>query len=125
MYKLVSFLSLAFFGFILWIIYLADTAQESIFFDLVRAIPYGDKLGHFFLFGILSIGANFTLRLKTIKIFSFHIYIGSTLVFLFALTEELTQYFFPNRTLDITDLSADIAGIITFAIITRLITDNR
>jgi hypothetical protein len=121
MHKLISLLSVIFLGFITWIIYLANTAQNSIFFEFVASIPYGDKLGHFCLFGFLTLGANFAFKLKSYKLLSFNVYIGSIAVLLLVLIEELSQYFIPSRTLDATDLLADIVGIITFSLITKFI----
>jgi len=121
MHKLISILSVTFLGFIAWIIYLANTAQSSIFFEFVGSIPYGDKLGHFCLFGFLTLGANFAFKLKSYKLLSVNVYVGSMAVFLFVLLEELSQYFIPSRTLDATDLLADIVGIITFSLVTKFI----
>jgi hypothetical protein len=119
MHKIISILSVTFLGFIAWIIYLANTAQNSMFFEFVGSIPYGDKLGHFCLFGFLTLGANFAFKLKSYKLLSLNVYLGSIAVFIFVLLEELSQYFIPSRTLDATDLLADIVGIITFSLITK------
>lgn len=121
MHKLISILSVGFLGFIAWIIYLANTGQSSIFFKFVASIPYGDKLGHFCLFGLLTLGVNFAFKLKSFTLISFNIYLGSSLVFLFVLVEELSQYFIPNRTLDAADLIADAVGIITFSLVTKFL----
>ena len=121
MYKLITTLSVIFLGFIIWVIYLANTGQNSIFFELVRSIPYGDKVGHFFLFGLLTLSANFVFKLKSYSLLSRKLYVGSIVVFIFVLLEELSQYYIPSRTLDITDLIADILGITTFSLITKLI----
>ena len=121
MHKLISTISVVFLGFIAWIIYLANTAQHSIFFEFVASIPYGDKLGHFCLFGLLTLGANFAFKLKSFTLLSLKIYLGSSVVFVFVLVEELSQYFIPSRTLDATDLLADIVGIITFSLVTKFI----
>lgn len=114
-------LALGFTGFILWIMYLANTGEQSIFFDFVRALPFGDKLGHFGLFGMLTLLMNFACKLKTIKIASISIYLGAILVFAFAILEELSQFFVDSRTLDITDILADISGIAFFSGLTFLI----
>jgi VanZ family protein len=119
--KFVIFLSLCFFAFILWIIFLANTGQDSIFFELVAAIPYGDKLGHFCLFGVLTFGANFAFRLKTLNAYGVRLYIGAIVVFTFALLEELSQFFMAERTLDVLDLSADLVGIVAFSLFTSFI----
>lgn len=118
--KVISALSIAFFAFILWIIYLANTGQSSVFFNFVASIPFGDKLGHFGLFGLLSLGANFAFKLKTFQVKNLRLYAGSLLVLLFVILEELSQYFIPNRTLDIADFFADALGIIAFHFITKI-----
>jgi len=115
---LIPILSISFFGFILWIIYLANTGQNSVFFNFVASIPYGDKLGHFCLFGLLTLAANFTFKLRSFQLLSIDIYLGSILVLLFVVIEELSQYFIATRTLDVLDLSADFLGIIFFSIST-------
>ena len=125
-YKLISLLSVAFLGFIVWIIYLANTGQRSVFFNLVASIPFGDKLGHFCLFGLLTLGFNFVFKLKSFNLVFFNlaslkVYVGSSVVLLFAVLEELSQYFIPNRTLDATDLLADVVGILLFNLITKFI----
>lgn len=114
-------LAFGFTGFILWIIYLANTGGQSIFFDFVRALPFGDKLGHFGLFGLLTLLMNFACKLKTIKIGPVSVYLGAILVFSFAIIEELSQFFVVSRTLDITDVLADIVGIVFFSGLTFLI----
>ena len=121
MHKLISILSVTFLGFIAWVIYLANTAQRSIFFEFVGSIPYGDKLGHFCLFGFLTLGTNFAFKLKSYNLQSVNVYVGSMAVFFFVLLEELSQYFIPSRTLDAIDLFADFVGIIVFSLITKFI----
>ena len=110
-------LSLAF--FILWAIKMANTGESSNLIYLVYAIPHGDKIAHLLLFGLLSFGVNATTRYKLIKITNFKIYLGTLLVFLFALLEELSQYFIPTRSLDIFDLIANIIGISVFTFVSH------
>jgi len=125
MNKLIPFVSISFFGFILWIIYLANTGQHSVFFEFVASIPYGDKLGHFCLFGLLTLAANFTFKLKSFQLRSMQIYLGSILVFVFVVLEESSQFFISTRTLDALDLSADFVGILFFNAVTKLLTEKR
>lgn len=121
MNKLAICLFCAFSLFILWIIYLANTGQNSIFFDFVRTIPYGDKVGHFCLFGVLTLLANFAIKFKVIRLNMFELYWGSLAVFIFVTCEELSQHFMPNRTLDILDYTANIAGILVFSWLSSLL----
>jgi hypothetical protein len=113
--------TLVFTAFILWIIYLANTGGHSIFFEFVGWLPYGDKIGHFGLFGMLTLLANFACRLKTISFRFFRLYLGAVLVFTFALLEEASQFFVASRTLDVIDLIADMIGILVFSMVTYLI----
>ncbi|TPH13598.1 trypsin [Litorilituus lipolyticus] len=110
-------LALCFFSFILWVIYQANTGQQTVFFQLVAAIPYGDKLGHFCLFGLLTLLVNFSLNFKTLRLGFTQLYLGSVLVSTFVIVEELSQFFIPNRTLDPLDLLADFVGILTFSLL--------
>lgn len=105
---------LAFFLFICWIIYMANTNVSNIFFTLVNVVPGGDKLGHFFLFGMLAMLVNLALNCRTFKFKKYSLQLGGSLIFILTIFEESSQYFFPNRTLDIFDLIANLAGILFF-----------
>ncbi|EDP69871.1 Vault protein inter-alpha-trypsin [Flavobacteriales bacterium ALC-1] len=117
-------ITIVFFLFILWILFSADTGKKNIFFDFVNMLPNGDKLGHFFLFGTLTLLLNFALRFKSILLWQ-KLPLGTILVSVFVLLEELSQAFFPNRTLDIADLIADGLGILIFTLVGYLIFENK
>ena len=120
MNKLFQGITVVFLLFIFWIIYSADTGGKNIFFKFVNYLPFGDKLGHFFLFGILTLLLNTSLKYKQVKLY-IKLPLGTVLVSLFVIIEELSQAFFPNRTLDITDLIADGLGILLFTNISNLL----
>lgn len=111
MYKCVVFIAFGFFLFLLWVIYLANTGGNSLFFDLIRHVPYGDKLGHMGLFGFLTLVVVVGSRFRTFNIAAFHIYYGVAAVAIFVVAEELSQAFIPSRTFDFIDLAADFVGI--------------
>lgn len=98
-------------GFIGWIIYQADTGEKIHWFLLVESLPFGDKLGHFWLYGALAFLLNLSLQLRTRRIAGWTIYRGSLWVLAFALGEEFSQVFFATRTVDAGDLMADVIGI--------------
>ncbi len=125
MNKLITLLALSFFGFILWVIYLANTGQSSVFFQLIGQLPYGDKIGHLLLFGLLTLVANFALRLATVKLGVLNVYWGALLVSLFVVIEESSQYFIPQRTFDAGDLLADGCGILLFCLLTKSLSNTR
>lgn len=114
-------LSGSFFLFICWIIYLADTGQSSLFFQLVRSIPYGDKIGHAVLYGVLTLLLNISLKYQTIPLLFCRVQAGSLSVLIFAVIEELTQWALPNRAFDLADILADLVGIVLFDIISRVL----
>ena len=111
-------LPLVFFFFILWIIILADSANYNFAFFVVGTVPYGDKIAHATLYGMMALFLNFGLGFKTKKFLGFDMQIGAILVLLFAGLEELSQYYFPSRTLDIYDFVADFIGIVLASFIT-------
>ncbi|MBT4194354.1 MAG: VanZ family protein [Gammaproteobacteria bacterium] len=121
MYKLAAVAAICFFSFILWVIYLANSGSNSIFFDFVRSFPYGDKLGHLCLFGILTLFVIVATRFRSFSTGSLRIYFGAAIVVIFVLGEEMSQAFIPGRSFDLVDLSADIIGILTFTYVATLI----
>ena len=102
-------------AFMLWMIYLADTGGDSVFLTLTRAVPMGDKVGHFVFFGVLTFGLNLALRGRTVVVAGRSVYAGTLAVAVFAVAEELSQAWFPARTLDARDLVADALGIALFS----------
>ncbi|MBU2930035.1 VanZ family protein [Winogradskyella psychrotolerans] len=109
--------------FIIWIIYSADSGKQNVFFNITDMIPFGDKIGHFFLFGILTLVVNIALQFKQFKYWQ-KVPLGTLLVLVFVILEELSQGYFPNRTFDIMDLIADGLGILTFTYLGNLLVTN-
>jgi polysaccharide biosynthesis protein VpsQ len=100
--------------FIILIIILADRGQLGIL-KLVNQIPYGDKAGHFILYGILTLLIDLTLfralplrSPKPVAVIS-----GLTLALLIGL-EEFSQQYFASRTFSLRDLFASYLGVIFF-----------
>lgn len=123
MYKFVAAIALSFFVFLLWIIYLANTGSDSVFFDFIKTLPYGDKIGHFGLFGFLTFTAIIAFKYRTFACSKFNIYYGFALVAVFVIAEEISQIFIPSRTFDLVDLAADSVGML-FATAVAYLTDR-
>ncbi|MFY8272773.1 VanZ family protein [Pseudoalteromonas sp. SSDWG2] len=121
---LMSILAFAFACFLVWIIYLANTGQSSVFFEVVRRIPYGDKLGHFLLFGMMTVLASFALQARHTYLGTVKLYFGAIAVFSFALVEEVSQAFVATRTFDLVDLTADVLGIATASYFVSLLVNT-
>ena len=112
-------LPLTFFLFILWIIIVADSADYNYAFFMVGTIPYGDKIAHALLYGVMAMLLNFGLDFKTKQFLGLNLQVGAMIVLLFAGLEELSQYYFPSRTLDIYDFVADFIGVVLASFISK------
>ena len=101
--------------FIILIIVLADRGQLGIL-RLVNQIPFGDKAGHFILYGILV----FLIDLSLFRSLPFRspklvvVTSGLILAILIGL-EEFSQQFFASRTFSLRDLIASYLGVILFS----------
>ena len=115
--KLRIILPLGFFLFIGFIIYLADTADHNFAFRLIGHIPYGDKVMHGVLYGMMALFLNFGLNYRNFKFLGFNLQVGAIIVLVFATVEEISQYWLPSRTFDLLDLLADFVGVILFSFI--------
>lgn len=110
----------SFFAVLLAIIYKADTANYNFAFHVVGMIPYGDKIAHAILYGIMAYLLNYGLNGKR----WFRIEIGMLLVMSFAFVEEVSQLYFPSRTFDWFDIAADVVGVILATVIYRILKKN-
>ena len=116
--RLIFASAVIFFIFIVWIITISNAGDSNVFIDSVRAIPYGDKLGHLSLYAVLAALVHLSIKKPSRK--HFGLPLGCALVLVFALFEELSQGFFPNtRTLDVGDALADLIGVYLAGWITR------
>jgi len=89
---------------------------------VVYILPFGDKLGHFILIGLLALIVNLTWRCAQFKCFQWHLLKGSTLVFVIVFLEELSQIFIASRTFDLGDLMFDCLGIWVAGYLARFLT---
>jgi len=110
-----KWLTILFALFIILIIVLADLGRLGIL-QTVNRIPFGDKAGHFILYGILTLLINLTLfrslpfqSRKQVAVIS-----GLILALLIGL-EEFSQRNFSSRTFSLGDLTASYLGVIFFS----------
>ncbi|MEM8859869.1 MAG: VanZ family protein [Chloroflexota bacterium] len=107
--KKYTLLSLGFGLLLLLIIALANVGFG--FFNIVNQIPLGDKIGHFSLFGTMAFLINKALNCRTKEILGKDVLVGSLILIIFVVAEELSQIFLDYRTFDVTDLMYDLVGI--------------
>ena len=106
-------ISVVFLVFIVTVIILADHGSIPPFIRSIYDFQYGDKLGHFILYGLLTF---FTTRTFLTALPSkprgwVTLSVGLTLALGIAL-EEWSQQFFSARTFDLVDLLASCLGVI-------------
>ena len=106
--------------FILLIIVLADQNRLG-FLKVINDIPFGDKAGHFILYGILTLLLDLTFirslppssaLMTSPKLVV--VSIGLILALLIG-AEEFSQQYFPSRTFDLVDLTFSYLGVIFFS----------
>ena len=109
-------LALFFTLFIILIIVLADAGILAHYVGFLYAFPFGDKAGHFILYGILALLTNLALfgshpgqsrKLLAVKC-------GLMLALLIGL-EEFSQQYFAKRTFDLVDLTFSYLGVLGFS----------
>ena len=116
LYEFIPYLlTLLLFLFLLWMIVIADMGSKNFFFEWVRSIHNGDKMAHFILYGVLTFLLNRALELRTLTFLGYKLQWGALFVLSFAIIEELSQYFFPSRTLSAADVIADMIGVSLFS----------
>ena len=87
------------------------------FIDYIRSLRHGDKLGHFWLFGILTLVVTMASKFRSFSFGPFTLYYGVAIVSIFVVLEEVSQKFITIRTFSVWDLAADAAGIAVFTLI--------
>ncbi len=93
------------------IIFTADSRGTN-YFEFINLLPFGDKIGHFCLMGMLSLLVNLVLQARTIQARKLSFLLGSLAVAAIVALEEFSQILMPDRrTFDLYDLAADLAGI--------------
>lgn len=114
--------------FIFGAIYLSVIGLIILFADfgflptkILRKIPNYDLIGHFVLYGIASMVCYYLTLRKRIRIKRLRIPIGPPFVALFAVFEEFTQIFIPNRTFSLDDLAFSMYGIVGFYLLAAFI----
>ncbi|HUH98062.1 MAG TPA: VanZ family protein [Anaerolineales bacterium] len=105
-----------FFGlFIILIIVLADAGRLGAL-DRIYDFPFGDKVGHFVLFGLLSFVINLSVFEARPGAPKGRLAVRTSLILaLFIGLEEYIQRFFPTRRSDIFDFLASCAGVTSLA----------
>jgi polysaccharide biosynthesis protein VpsQ len=107
---------------LLVIIVLADMGALPPYLQVMQNLPFGDKAGHFILYGILTLLVDLALFRSrpdpsaALKMSRRLLAIQSGLVLAMLIgLEEFSQQFFADRTFSLTDLAASYLGLIFFS----------
>ncbi len=116
--------ALAVLGAIVLFSVLADTRHLGPL-GVVYEYHYGDKAGHFLLFGLLT----FMVDMTALRLFPnegrLRVMLRSTLlVMVYMALDEFSQNFFPSRDPDILDLLSGYAGVAVAVLVTLLVTSR-
>ena len=102
---------MAFAAFIAVTIYAANTGSYHPGIALVRWLPYGDKIGHLGLWGLLTLLINLASPGRSVPVGRWLLPLGTVVLSVVVVAEEASQRWLDNRTLDPIDLVANLIGI--------------
>lgn len=110
-----KWLAILFSLFIVAIIVLADLGRLGLL-SVINRIPFGDKMGHFILYGILTLLIDLTL-LRSLRGLSSRLLVFRVALILALLIglEEYSQQFFAKRTFNLADLASSYLGVLFFS----------
>jgi hypothetical protein len=100
--------------FLAAVVFVADGGGARSAFAPLRALPLGDKFGHFVLMGALSLLVNLCLSCRTLEVRGVRVLAGSLLVLSAVTLEEFSQPLTPHRSFDPVDLLFDALGVLAF-----------
>lgn len=113
-----KWLAILFTLFILLVIVLADAGILAHYVGFIYDFPYGDKAGHFLLYGILTLLVDLALfrSFPAAGPIHFALKCGLVLALLIGL-EEYSQQYFSSRTFDLVDLTFSYLGVLFFSVV--------
>jgi VanZ family protein len=106
--KTASFLG---FLFLLYLMWAADSGNLPSVAIAFYDFPYGDKIGHFGLYGLIACFLSLAFP-QTRQVGKLHISIIMVIFLVFAIGEEWSQSLFPRRTADPIDGLCSCLGIL-------------
>ncbi len=89
--------------------------------SFISIVPYYDKVGHFFLFGICGYAFHRVSKRKYVYVFP----VAVTFFTVFTVSEELLQMFSNNRTFSLTDLFFSLLGIWVFFFVDYVLNESK
>jgi VanZ family protein len=111
-----KWLAILFTLFILLIIVLADAGVLARYVGFVYEFPYGDKAGHFILYGMLALLIDMALLHSAPQQSRKQLAVKCGLILALLIgIEEFSQQYFSTRTFDLLDLTFSYLGVLFFS----------
>lgn len=101
--------------FLLIVLILADSGKSVYLFTILAHVPFGDKLGHFILIGMMSFLLTLATDTKVVTIRGISLWKGPFWLAVVITFEEFSQIWLDNRGFSLLDLAFDFLGILVFA----------
>lgn len=117
-YSCLILITVLFISALTWFLYLANAGVDHLVFAIMRQIPYGDKVCHICVYGLLALLINLSLRCRKVHLWKTQIYLGSILTLCLVGIEEASQQYLPTRSQDWWDYLASCIGILGSAAMT-------
>ncbi len=105
---------LGYFLFLCLLILMKNLNLGNSVFGLLHGIPHIDKLGHFFLYGLLTYLMSFALKHRSIKLMTIRIPMAPVIMLIATFMEECSQITQEFRTFSLLDMLANAVGIVCF-----------
>lgn len=111
-----KWLAILFTLFILLVIVLADAGILARYVGFVYEFPYGDKAGHFILYGMLAFLIDLALFRSAPPQSRKQLAVKCGLILALLIgIEEFSQQYFSSRTFDLIDLTCSYLGVLFFS----------
>lgn len=100
--------------FLSTVIFMKNLNRGNSVFGILQNIPHVDKLGHFFLYGLLTYLMSFALRQRRFKLLNIRIPLAPFIMLIATFMEECSQIMQEFRTFSLLDMLANIIGVVCF-----------
>lgn len=118
MKSLLAFLGIS--ALIIWATVQANEGADNLLFKVVYWLPFGDKIGHFLLFGVLTSLSLMAIDYVSGRLCKVKVAIIYLLLFGWVIIDETLQLAAVHRTFDVWDLLTGLLGIILFVAATTV-----
>ena len=108
--RAIQWIAIGFVVFLAMIIILADYRHLPSFITMLYSFPYGDRIGHFVLFGLLLLLLRIAFPVPLIRIMNRNFPVLTLVLAVIIVVEEISQIFIPARTFSWGNLAASLAG---------------